>query len=157
MREVRTQQLATHSRIWHHALTPALGGLGPDAQQPVSGIEVVGAQAAQFLAPQSRVVAEREHGAVADRFVPGRLQDRAPVRLVRDPGQPDLARDQTSPVAATDAGVRRVAAAADRVVIAQAILDQVVVEQADGRESLLHRGVRQTRATGGRKSSACVS
>jgi hypothetical protein len=30
--------------VRHHALTPAFGGLRPDAQQPVSGIEVVGAQ-----------------------------------------------------------------------------------------------------------------
>ena len=117
---------------------------------------MVGAQAAQFLAPQPRVVAEGEHSAVANRLVPSHLQDRAPVRLVRDPGQPGLARDQTSPVAATCADVRRVAAAADRVRVAQAILDQVVVEQPDGRQSLLHRGVRQTR-THGTANSASVS
>ena len=154
MREIRAQQFAADGRVRHHALAPALGGLGSHAQQPVSGIEIVGAQAAQLLAPQSRVVAEGEHGAVADRFAPGRLQDGAPVRLIRDPGQPHLARDQPAPAVAAHAGTGRVAAAADRVGVTQPLLDQVVVEQADGCEALLHRRIGQARASGGRDSGS---
>src|SRR4051794_4814315 len=50
--KVGAQELAADGRVWHHSLAPALGGLGPDPQQSMSGVDVVGAQAAQLLSPK---------------------------------------------------------------------------------------------------------
>src|SRR3954471_2002048 len=93
-----------------------------------------------------------------DRLAPGRVQEGVPVRLIRDPRQLRLTRDEPAPAAA-HASTGRVAAAADRGGVTQPLLlDEVVVEKADGCEALLHRRIGQARASGGRGAgvSACV-
>src|SRR5271157_3921144 len=57
--KVGAQEFAADGRVWHHSLAPALGGFGPDSQQSMSGVDVVGPQAAQFLSPKTRVIGER--------------------------------------------------------------------------------------------------
>jgi hypothetical protein len=72
------------------------------------------------------VIADREHG--------------APLRVRRDPRQRLKPRDQTAPPSAT---VRGAIAAADRVAVTNALLDDEVVEQTHDRDPKLKRRVRQ--------------
>ena len=116
MPKVGAQEFAADGRVWHDSLAPALGGLGADAQQSVSGVDVVGAQAAKFLSPKTRVIGEREHHAIADRLAPRRIEDLPPVGFIRDPGQPYLMRNQ-APAVAAYAGAGYVTAPADRVIV----------------------------------------
>ena len=145
MPKVGAQEFAADGRVWHHSLAPALGGLRADAQQSVPRVDVVGAQAAQLLSPKARVIGEGQHHAVADRLAPSCIEDRPPVCLIRDPGQPDLMRNQ-APAIATHAGAGCVTAPTDRVGVSHAFLDKVIIEQANSGEPLLYGSIGQPRA-----------
>ena len=116
-----------------------------DPQRPPARVDVLGAEQAQLFPPQRSVVGQGEHHPVADRLVGSGPQDGGPLPLVGDPRQLDQPRDET-PLAATELPARRVLPPPDGVGVAQAFLDEVVIEQADRDEPLLDRGVRQPRS-----------
>jgi hypothetical protein len=114
MRAAGAQEFTAGRRVRHHPLATAFGGRRPHTQQAVPGVEGIGSQAAQLLTSQARVATEREHRAIADRLMPGDLQNRPPLRLVRDPRQSCQSRDKPSAVAA-GTSPQRVTTAADRI------------------------------------------
>ena len=140
--QVAPQQHPGRGGVGHDPFPAGLGRLRPDPQRAVRGIDIVGAQRAQFLAAQRRVVGQRQHQPVADRLAAEHLQQPCPFALGRDPRQLDHPRHQR-PGAAAELPTRGVAAAADRVGISQALLDEEVVEQPHRHQTLLQRGVGQ--------------
>jgi hypothetical protein len=107
-------------------------------------VQVIGAQRAQLLPPQRRVISQREHHPVADRLTPEHLQYPQPLGLGRDPRQLNHARDQRpGAMAAAEAPPGRIRTAADWVGIPQPLLHQEVVEQPHRHQPLLQGGIRQ--------------
>lgn len=128
MREVVGQQHACGRGVRHHAFQPVLRRLRTHPQRPVRRIQVIGAQRAQLLPAQRRIVGERQHHPVTHRFTPCHLQQVKPLPLGRDPGQLGEARHQASLLVAP-ASARRVPSAAHGVRLTQAFLDEEAVEQ----------------------------
>ena len=88
-------------------------------------IEIIAPEQAQLLAAQRRVIGQREHQPVPQRLAGGDLEHRPPLRIGRDPRQRLEPRDQPTPATRP---IRGAIAAADRIAIADALLDQEVVE-----------------------------
>lgn len=65
MGEVRGQQDATRLGVRNDAVLVALAGLGPDAQQPVGGLDIACFQRTELLASKRRIVGQRQHAPVA--------------------------------------------------------------------------------------------
>lgn len=142
MSQIPRQQHPGRRRVRHHPFQPVLGGLGPHPQRPQCRIQIIGAQRAQLLSAQRRVIGQREHHPVTDRLVAGDVQDVRPLPLTGDPRQLGQPRYQASLLTA-EPPARRVPTAPDRVGLPQALLDQEVVEQPNRHQPLLDRGVRQ--------------
>ena len=142
VREIGRQQHAGRRRVRHHALHAVLGVLRLDPQRPPARVDVLGAEQAQLFPSQRSVIGQREHHPVPGRLVRRPPENGGPLPLVGDPRQLDQPGDEAALVAA-ELPAGRVLAAADGVGVAQAFLDEVVIEQADRDEPLLDRGVRQ--------------
>ena len=143
MRQIPGQQLAGDRRVRHHPPTARLRCLRPHPQHPMRRIEIIRREQAQLLAPQRRVVGQREHQPVPQRL-PGRdLEHRPPLPVRRDPRQHLEPRHQTATTGRPIAGA---VAAADRVAVPDALLDDEVVEQPHDRDPQLQRRVREPRA-----------
>jgi len=138
--QITPQEHPRRRGVGHDPFPAGFGRLRPDPKCPVRGIEVVGAQRAQFFPAQRRVVGQRQHQPVADRLPAERVQQPCPFALGRDPRQLDHPRHQW-PSAAAELPTRGVSAAADRVGISHALLDEKVVEQPHRHQTLLQRGV----------------
>ena len=136
MAQVVPEQHTGRGGVGNDAFAAGLGRLRPDPQRAVRGIDVVGAQRAQLLAAQRRVIGQRQHQPVADRLATEHLQQLQPLALGRDPRQLDHPRHQR-PGAAAEVPAGGVAAAADRVGVPQPFLDQEVVEQPHRHQPLL--------------------
>lgn len=102
-------------------------------------VEVVGAKRAQLLAPQGSVIGESEHEAVADRLVTEDGEHVEPLLLGRNPRQ--LLEARHEPPVASQAVPGAIAAASDRVRVADTFFDEEVVKEANRDEALLQRGV----------------
>ena len=106
-------------------------------------IEIVGLKQTQLLATQRRVIGEREHQPVAQRLPSSAVENRPPLPIGRDPRPPLEPRHQTATAGRPIAGA---VAATDRVAVANALLNQEVVEQPHDRDPQLQRRVRQSGA-----------
>ena len=140
--QVLRQQHPGRRRVRHHPLPPGLSGLRPHPQRAVRRIEIVGAQRAQLLPAQRRVIGQREHHPVTDRLAPEHPKDPQPLGLGGDPRQLDHPRHQrpaAMPAAETAPG--RIRTTADRVGLPQPLLDQEVIKQPHRHQPLLQRGV----------------
>ena len=60
--------------------------LGTNPDHAARWIDVISAQTAEFLAPQSSIISEAQHDAVADRFLHGGRENSLPIFFVRNPG-----------------------------------------------------------------------
>ena len=81
------KQLTAGGGIWNDTFTTSLGGLRSNPERAPRRIDVVAAETAQLLTPQSRIIGKGEHDAVADRLVPSDGKNALPVVLVRNPWQ----------------------------------------------------------------------
>ena len=142
MRQVALQQHPGRCRIRHHPLEPILRRLRPHPQHPPARIQIVGAQRAQLLAPQRRVIGQREHHPVPWRLARRDRQDVAPLLLGRDPRQLHHPRHQAA-LLATPLSVRRVSAPPNRIRLPNTLLNQEIEEQPHRHQPLLNRGIRQ--------------
>ena len=143
--QIARQQHPGRRRVRHHPLPAVLRRLRPHPQRPVRRVEVVGPQRAQLLPPQRGVVGQREHHPVTDRLVaerPSSISSHCCSVGIHGNFVSRGTRPRCTP-AEPPAG--RVAAAADRVGLPHALLDQVVVEQPHRHQPLLQRRVRQPR------------
>jgi hypothetical protein len=92
---------------------------------------------AEFLAPKRCVIGQRKHDTIAKRFSFGCFNDRAPLVVVRDPGQFLETWDEAALSRAAKAPRCRVPAATYWIAYAAPLLDQIVVEQPDCGKPLL--------------------
>ena len=90
------EQFTAGNRIWNYSFAAPLGGLRANPECTPRRVDVITAETAQFLTPQSSVIGEGQHDAVADRLMAGRRKNRAPVVLVRNPRQLVVPRNQRS-------------------------------------------------------------
>jgi hypothetical protein len=143
--QVLGEQRPGRRRVRHRPLAAGLGRLRPHPQRPVARVEIIGAQRAQLLPAQRRVIGQRQHHPVADRLAAADLQDLQPFGLAGNPRQPGHPGHQRPPPAASAAETPpgRVTAAAHRVGPADPLLHQEVIEQPDRHQPLPQRGIRQ--------------
>ena len=87
MLEMTKEQFTAGGGIWNYAFAAPLGTLGADPECAPRRVDIVGAKTAQLLAPQSCIVCEGQHDAVADRLLSSRGKNAVPVVFVRNPGQ----------------------------------------------------------------------
>jgi hypothetical protein len=144
MLEVRGEQDARRLRVRDDPVLVALAGLGADAQEPMGGLDVTGLEPAQLLSAKPGVVGQGEHAAVADGLAARLVEQAPPLLVVGNPRELLAPREQPAlTLARTEALAGGVAATTDGIGVAAALLDEVVEEEADRRDPLLHRRVRE--------------
>ncbi len=105
------------------------------------GVQVVGTQRAQFLAPEPGIVSESEHHPIPNRLLAGHTQNSLPLLIIGNPGELGVAWDESFLTLPPKAFARRVAPTTDGVDLAQSLLDEVVVEESDDGQTLLERRI----------------
>jgi hypothetical protein len=110
--------------------------------QTMRGLEVLDVELDELFAAQSTVVCERDHQPIAQRSRGAGGQDPLPDILVGDPGS---LLDMPYEALAGSAAATTCLPSADRVLLAQPVLHQVLVEGPDSDQALLDGCVRQTR------------
>lgn len=83
MGQIARQQHTGRRGVRDHALQPVLRRLRPHPRHPAGRVQIVGAQRAQFLPARRRVIGQRQHQAVADRFLRRDSKDFSPIRTRR--------------------------------------------------------------------------
>jgi hypothetical protein len=129
------QQDAGRCRVGDHSFASALGGLDSDADSTTRRIEIVCAHGTQLLATQASVVRQRQHKPIAQRLGFGCFQKLTPLLVGGNPRQLRETRYQPALSMAGKTATWCVATPANGIALAQTLLDEVIVKQADGHQA----------------------
>lgn len=110
-------------------------------------IQIVALQRAQLFAAEPSIVGERQHEAIAQGVGPGDAQDGLPLLVSRDPREFGVAGHEPFLALSAEAPRGRVVATANRIGLAAAFLNEVVVKQAHRNQALLDGGIGQASAS----------
>ena len=136
--EVGEVEIGAHYRVGYDTLPFGLGRLCAHSKQASCWIDVAGGQRTQFFPAQRTVVCKSKHQTVAHGLAGGCAQQCAPLRIVRNPGQPALHGDQPSLSDTSTANNRTATATGHRIRRPNTLFDQIVVEQPDDGESMTY-------------------
>ena len=128
MKKIVSEQCTAGCRIRHDPIPAALRVFGTNAKHAGGRVNIIRADPAKLLAPQCRIVSERQHHAIANRFLAHGGENRLPVCLIGNPRQSPIAGDEHSP-----------AIMHNRVRAAKTVVDKVAVEKPEYGYALLNR------------------